>query len=108
MISESITRNRFEEILQHLHYNDNFQDVNREHPDRNRLFKIQPLPDNFREAFQLTVHPETHMSIDEIMVPFKGKHSIKVYMPKKPIKWGDKLSCRTPKFGVDTDLRIHL
>ena len=31
------------------------------------------------------------LSIDEQMVPFKGISSLKLYIPKKPYKWGFKL-----------------
>ena len=31
------------------------------------------------------------MSVDEQIVPSKGRHSLKVYMKKKPKKWGYKI-----------------
>ena len=39
--------------------------------------------------------PETHQSVDEQIIPFKGKHSLKRYLPKKPHKWGYKLWARS-------------
>ena len=59
------------------------------------MYKIQPLIDHFCHVFQSAVVPETFMSVDEMMVAFKGRHSAKVYMPKKPTKWGYKLWSRT-------------
>ena len=85
-----MSRNRFEEILCHLHYNDNSLDLNKNDPSHNKLFKIQPLIDHFCEAFQSAALPETFMSVDEMMVAFKGRHSAKVCMPKNPTKWGYK------------------
>ena len=38
-----------------------------------------------------TLAPETFQAIDEMMVPFKGKHGAKMCMPKKLIKYGYKL-----------------
>ena len=37
------------------------------------------------------VIPETHVAVDEQVVPFKGASSLKRYLPKKPKKWGYKL-----------------
>ena len=34
------------------------------------------------------------MSVNEVIVAFKGKDSVKVYMFKKPTKWGYKMWCR--------------
>ena len=86
VISEAMTRNRFEDILRYLHYNGNTVDLNHSDPNFNKLFKLQPLIDHFRSKFKYVVEPETFMSIDEVMVAFKGRHSAKVYMPKKPTK----------------------
>ena len=55
-------------------------------PDKNSLLfnkchKIQPLIDHFCQVFQEYALPETHMAIDEQMVPFKGHHTTKHYLP---------------------------
>ena len=81
--------------IRHLHYNNNTLDVRKDHPDYNKMYKIQPLVDHFCHVFQSAVVPETFMSVDEMMVASKGRHSAKVYMPKKPTKWGYKLWSRT-------------
>lgn len=47
-ISTSMTRNRFEEILSILHFNDNSTTVPATAPDHNKLHKIQPVIDFFR------------------------------------------------------------
>ena len=38
--------------------------------------------------------PACENSIDEAMIPFKGRSSMKQYMPKKPIKRGFKIWVR--------------
>lgn len=38
--------------------------------------------------------PACENSIDEAMIPFKGRSSMKQYMPKKPIKRGFKIRVR--------------
>ena len=47
--------------------------------------------DYIREKFFEVVIPETHVAVDEQVVPFKGASSLKRYLPKKPKKWGYKL-----------------
>ena len=51
IIADTMPRNRFKEILRHLHYSDNSLDLNKNDPSHNKLFKIQPLIDHFCKAF---------------------------------------------------------
>ena len=50
------------------------------------LYKVSPtikiLNKNFLEAFK----PDRNLSVDESMVAFEGRTSLKQYMPLKPIK----------------------
>ena len=39
-------------------------------------------------------HPHKEVSIDEAMIPFKGRSSMKQYLPKKPVKRGFKVWTR--------------
>ena len=71
-IADAMTRNRFQEILSILHFNDNNSMVAQNLPNYNRMHKLQPLIDHFRNAFRESVRPETYMAIDEMMIPFKG------------------------------------
>ena len=85
-----MTRNRFEDIVSILHFNDNKKVVAEGQDGHNKLHKIQPLIDHFKTVFSNSVIPETYQAIDEMMVPFKGRDELKMYMPKKPVKWGYK------------------
>ena len=51
IIADTMSRNRFEEILRDLHYNDNSLALNKKDPSHNKLFKIQLLIDHFFKAF---------------------------------------------------------
>ena len=86
-------RNRFCSILSHLHLNDNSKMPQRGSPNFDKLFKIGPLLDGIRENSQVCYRPHQHLSIDEAMVLFKGRSSLRQYMPNKPIKWGYKCWC---------------
>ena len=83
-----MTRDRFDEIMMVLHFNDNDSMKGKDRALYNSCHKIQPLKDHFRKVFKTSVNPETHMFIDEQIVPFKGKHNLKRYLPKKPKKVG--------------------
>ena len=47
------------------------------------------------------------MSIDEQVVPFKGQHGLKRYLPKKPKKWGYKIWARAGICGYVYDFEIE-
>jgi len=38
--------------------------------------------------------PHMEQAIDEAMIPFQGRSSLKLYMPAKPVKRGIKVWCR--------------
>ena len=56
----------------------------REHPQYDPLFKISLLLDRLRSAMQF-IEPEEMHAIDEQVIPFKGKGSMKQYMKKSLI-----------------------
>ena len=76
--------NRFVQILSILHFNDNNKNKPPSDPAFKKLFKIQPLIDHFQKVFSQSVIRETEQAIDEMMIPFKGQHVCKQYMPKTP------------------------
>lgn len=99
LIVNAMSRKRFEEVLSALYFNDNEKMPGKDSPEYDRMFKLKPLLDHFRKVFADAVTPETCQAVDEMMVPFKGQHSAKVYMPKKPVKWGYKLWSRAGVSG---------
>ena len=107
LIAENMTRNRFDEIVSVLHFNDNTTMPDRDSVLFNKCHKIQPLIDHFRNIFRQHVLPETHMAIDEQVVPFKGHHSLKRYLPKKPKKWGYKVWARAGISGYVYDFEVE-
>ncbi|XP_064097715.1 piggyBac transposable element-derived protein 4-like [Macrobrachium nipponense] len=58
-------------------------------PDR--LILVRPVLDYIRERSHFLVVPSKNLSLDEGMMPYKGRLSIKVYNTKKPKKYGVKL-----------------
>ena len=45
-------------------------------------------------------------AIDKMMVPFKGQHGVKQYMPKKPCKGGYRIWCRAGMSGYVYDFEV--
>jgi len=91
-VSGAMTRNRFDEIMQVVHVADN-----EKLPVNDRMAKVRPLFNLMNENF-VKHFPETrHLSIDESMVPYYGRHSAKQFIRGKPIRFGYKVwSLNTP------------
>ena len=56
-----------------------------------RLFKVRRLLDLVTPKFESEYIPHKQVSVDEAMIPFKGRLSFKQYMKDKPTKWGTKV-----------------
>ena len=100
-----MSRNKFETLLRHLHFVNNLG-VTDETKKSAKLWKLKPWLSSSRENF-LKVSPEEFQSIDEIMVPFKGKSSLRQYMPAKPHKWGFKLWGRSGVSAFLYDFSVY-
>ena len=81
-------RDRFFAILRFLRISDNSTAVPRGQPGHDRSFKIRPMITSLAAAWQAAYKIGKSVSVDECMVPFKGRVSMIQYMPKKPNKWG--------------------
>jgi len=89
-ISKVMSRVRFEQIYRFLHLANN-DDQDDDPANRDKLFKIRKLADLLVASFQRNYVPEQTITIDEAMIPFKGRLSFKQYMKDKPTKWGIKV-----------------
>ena len=99
IVANALSINRFEEILSLLHVNDNqLQSVNGTE-GYDRLYKVRPLLTNINRNFSNCAQLEKFMAIDEQIIPFKGRHSLKVYMRNKPKKWGYKVWALAGQYG---------
>ena len=105
-VASIMTFNRFTDISQMLHYNDNNTIPGRNSPDYNRCYKIQPVINHFRACFTDVVVKETFLSVDKQVVPFKGRSGLKRYLKNKPKKWGYKLWAIAGKNGYVYDFEV--
>lgn len=85
IVQDSMRLKRFENILKHIHFSDNATLV-----QEDRLYKIRPLIDKLAKNFRQHGGLREHLSIDESMVPYYGKHYAKQYIRGKPIRFGFK------------------
>ena len=73
-----------------------------------KLGKVRGIVDAIKSQFLGIYNPHKENSIDEAMVPFKGRSSLKQYMPKKPIKRGFKVCMRADAInGYVSDLSVY-
>lgn len=103
-VTETMARNRFEAILSNLHLNDNT--FLRDHKE-DKVYKLRPIINKLNENFATLYNLPQHISIDESMILFKGRSSMKQYNPMKPIKRGYKIWCRGDMEGYISKFEIY-
>ena len=79
-IADKITRDRFLDIHRYLHFNSNSSLADPGTPGNNKLVKVQPIIDKLSNAFQAVYKPHKDVSVDEAMIPFKGRSTLKQYL----------------------------
>lgn len=89
-----MTRDRFDEIMRYFHLADN----NRLDKD-DKFAKLRPLFNILNQSFLKMFRHETHLSIDESMVPYFGHHGCKQFIRGKPIRFGYKMWCLNSTLG---------
>nr|CAH7762501.1 unnamed protein product [Callosobruchus chinensis] len=94
LVSEAMSRDKFEYIMTHIHFSDN---LNLDESDK--FAKLRPIFDHLNECFLKYASPEEYHSVDEAMVPYNGRHGCKQYIHGKPIRYGFKLWVGTTRLG---------
>lgn len=89
-LTSYMSRDRFLNILSFLHAADNSQMPPRDSPDYDLGFKIRNISDMLIQRWQDSYKPYREISVDETLVPFKGRTKLLQYIPSKPHKWGIK------------------
>ncbi|KAE9017160.1 hypothetical protein PR001_g14470 [Phytophthora rubi] len=80
-------RDRFEEILKFLHFNNN--EAGGAHADK--AWKIRPILQAVEKTFRRGYRLGKVISFDEGMMPNRSKfNSMRIFMPDKPSKYGTK------------------
>ena len=77
-------------------------------PGYDRLGKIRPVIDAVNKAFLEAYNPHCENSIDEAMIKFMGRSTIKQYLPLKPIKRGIKAWVRADtRNGMMCEVNVY-
>lgn len=92
-VSNVMSSKRFKKITEALHCNDNQSCPPRGSPEYDKLYKLRPLIDYLNNKYGSVYDCSSELSVDESMIPFKGRSSFKQYMPMKPVKRGYKVWC---------------
>ena len=90
-MASRISRDRFFELHRYLHFADNSSLSPPGDPGYNKVGKVQPVIDHLGEAFRSVYCLPQNVSVDEAMIPFKGRSSLKQYIPLKLVKRGIKV-----------------
>jgi len=84
---------RLKKLVETIHVNDNQINFPRSDPQHDKLHKVRPSVDHLNKTISQALNPSNSVSVDEYMIPFKGRSALKQYMPLKPIKRGYKVWC---------------
>ena len=84
---------RFLEIFYNLRLANNSLKPKRESKDYSKIYKVKNCTEILGRNFQNNGNFSRCGTIDESMIKFKGRSSIKQYLPLKPIKRGYKVWC---------------
>jgi len=79
----------------------------RDDPEYDKLFKVRQFVDSIKSSFQ-EIEVEGYNSVDELIIPFKGRSSLKQYVRNKSHKWGIKVFARTGSCGMVYDFEVYM
>lgn len=107
-VTKVMSRNRFDKLSKYLHLNNNANQVPREDPAYDKLFKVRPVLDRVIQCCKMELRPQRDLSVDEAMIKFKGRLGMKQYMPMKPVKRGIKVwVCAEASSGFVCDFQVY-
>ena len=70
--------------------------------DSDNFAKVRPMIDHLRRKFQ-TIPMIQNLCVDEQLIPFKRRSSVKQYIPNKPKTWGYKFFVLADEKGMTYD-----
>lgn len=83
--------NRFRFLLQNLRFDDVDSEDRQQRKDVDRLYCFREFFEDFSRRCKENYSHSAYVTIDEMLPNFRGKCSFRVYMPKKPGKFGIKV-----------------
>lgn len=98
-ISNLMSVNQFGWFLGNIHLSDNSLMPDRNNPTYDKLYIVCPFLNMMQANFEKYFNPNCEVAVDESMIKFKGRNSVKQYLPMKPVKRGYKVSMMADKSG---------
>nr|CAH7712836.1 unnamed protein product [Callosobruchus chinensis] len=100
--TEVMPLKRYQQIRRYIHF------VNNANQNDDPYFKIRPALEIVRRNC-IAVEEEKKQSIDEMMIPYKGKKvgSKRQYIKSKPNRWGFKIFMRAGVSGIVYDFVVY-
>ena len=105
-IADVMSVNRFENLKRYFHIADNSTMPKQGEANFDKLYKVRPMLESLVSKCR-DVPQEQYHSIDEQMIPTKGRSSLRQYLPKKPHKWGIKVWARCGNSGIVYDFEVY-
>ncbi|XP_035731240.1 piggyBac transposable element-derived protein 3-like [Vespa mandarinia] len=103
----TMSRTRWRKIKSKIHFSRKLQaNATNNAKVTDSLQKIRPILDKLVKNFNHIPMSE-HVCVDEQIIPFKGRHKLKNYMPKKPKKWGYKAFLLCDSSGLIYNFEIY-
>ena len=87
-LAKRISRDHFLDLHRYFHCVDNSTLQPPWSPGYEKLGKVRPIVNMISDCLAKIYLPGKKFSIDEAMIAFKGRSSLKQYMPQKPVKRG--------------------
>jgi hypothetical protein len=88
-VTAAISRDRFKQLLRFFYVSAQAE----QQQNTDKLKKVRWFSQQLQKLFSSYFNPAQVMTVDEAMVPFKGRSQMKQYIPQKPTKWGYKVWC---------------
>lgn len=102
-IKKGISRDRYKLLSSKMYFN-----IPEKPENAHKLYYIEEVINCFKNTFPKYRSEATFQSIDESMAKFKGRSSLKQFVPMKPIKRGIKLWLRSDSLtGYVYDLNVY-
>jgi hypothetical protein len=83
----TMSRNRFLQINRHITFDD-IDSRNERKVNDPKCYKIREMMTHFRDKIRQAIVPSEELCVDETLYAFRGKCSVRQYMPNKPNKYG--------------------
>ena len=77
-------------------------------PGYDRLGKVRSILERVQDKLINLYNPHCENAVDEAMIPFQGRSTLKQYMPAKPVKRGIKVWCRADSYnGYMCEVQVY-